>query len=201
MTRYKSGHRQTTQTAIVIAASNILRELGFAQTTVANVMGSVGLTVGGFYAHFKDRNEMLVAALSRALEDSPRNFEQLAAYAIQKNDVGVIPEQYLSDARVANISQGCAAAALASELHRQSEEIKIEFQKGLTATAAKLAHAPGLNKNNALAAFSMLFGALILMRSSDDAKKQKDIRDQTISTLRSLANGENPLQAQHSKTN
>jgi TetR/AcrR family transcriptional regulator, transcriptional repressor for nem operon len=188
MTRYKNGHRQTTQNAIINAASDILREQGFAQTTVASVMGAIGLTVGGFYAHFKDRNQMLVAAIAQALEESPRNFEHIVAYAIKKKDVGVIPELYLSDARVANISQGCAAAALASELHRQSEGIKFEFQKGLTATAAQLAKAPGLNENNAMAAFSMLFGALMLMRSSDDSKKHEDIRNQTILALRCLAN-------------
>ncbi len=188
MTRYKNGHRQTTQNAIINAASDILREQGFAQTTVANVMSAVGLTVGGFYAHFKDRNQMLAAAIAQALEESPRNFEQIVAYAIKKGDVGVIAELYLSDVRVANIAKGCAAAALASELPRQSEEIKFEFQKGLAATAAQLAKAPGLNEKKATAAFSMLFGALILMRSTDDEKKHKDIRNQTILALRCLAN-------------
>ena len=81
MARYKNDHHGKTHGAIVDAASKLLREHGFTDTSVANVMKAVGLTHGGFYAHFPDKTAMLVAAVERAFVQSPKNFDVLTRMA------------------------------------------------------------------------------------------------------------------------
>jgi AcrR family transcriptional regulator len=48
MVRYQKDHHSRTQTAIIDAASQLLRDRGFTDTSVGNVMKAVGLTQGSF---------------------------------------------------------------------------------------------------------------------------------------------------------
>jgi TetR/AcrR family transcriptional regulator, transcriptional repressor for nem operon len=127
MVRYKKGHHDATHTAIVEAASKLLRDHGFSETSVGAVMSAVGLTHGGFYAHFPNKTAMIEAAVEAAFVESPKNFAALARMSAAKGDVGFMAEKYLSDDRVASIATGCPAAALVSELHRQPKDIQQAF--------------------------------------------------------------------------
>ena len=130
MTRYKPEHREQTHDAILVAASEILRERGFDGTGVADVMKAVGLTHGGFYAHFQNKEALLTAALERAFVESPIKFGKLAMLANKTGDAGVMAEKYLGDDRVADVASTCPSAALVSEMHRQPESVQAVFLGG-----------------------------------------------------------------------
>jgi TetR/AcrR family transcriptional regulator, transcriptional repressor for nem operon len=189
MVRYDEGHRERTQTAIIDAASLLLRDRGFSEASVGNVMKAVGLTHGGFYAHFPDKTAMLTAAVERAFVQSPINFSGLARMAKATSDTGVIAKHYLSEGRVADVATGCPVAALVSEIHRQDKPVQDAFQLGSVETMQALAAAPGLSRADqdfAWAAFSMLVGGLSLMRAMPDEATKNTIRDQIILALRKL---------------
>lgn len=189
MVRYDDGHRERTRTAIIDAASLLLRERGFTEASVGNVMKAVGLTHGGFYAHFPDKTAMLTAAMERAFVQSPKNFSALAGMARTNGDVGLVAKHYLSDSRVADAATGCPAAALVSEIHRQELPVQAVFQAGSMETMLALASAPGLSgadQEFAWAALSMLVGGLSLMRAMPDEAMKNTIREQIIQALRKL---------------
>jgi TetR/AcrR family transcriptional regulator, transcriptional repressor for nem operon len=187
MVRYDKTHHTQTHKSIIDAASKLLREKGFTETSVGTVMKAVGLTHGGFYAHFDDKTAMLVAAMTEAFVESPKNFKFLSAMANGSGDVGVIAQHYLSDARVKDV-------ALVSELPRQEEPVKGAFQFGTAETMRALAEAPGLSEDNdAWAALSMLVGGLTLMRAFPDTKTNETIRNQIIDGLRKLAKPEDAI--------
>ena len=52
-----------TRERILQAASNALIQRGPVEPSVSEVMGAAGLTVGGFYAHFGSKEELLRAAI------------------------------------------------------------------------------------------------------------------------------------------
>ncbi len=190
MVRYEAGHRERTQTAIIDAASLLMRDRGFTETSVGNVMKAVGLTHGGFYAHFSDKTAMLAAAVERAFAESPGNFAALAGMARSSGDVGVIARHYLADRRVADVASGCPAAALVSEVGRQEPAVQSSFRAGAEETRRALATAPGLStaeSDHAWAALALLVGSLALMRAMPDASLHETIREQAISALRKLA--------------
>jgi TetR/AcrR family transcriptional regulator, transcriptional repressor for nem operon len=197
MVRYEAGHRERTQQAIVDAASRLMRERGFTEASVGNVMKAVGLTHGGFYAHFPDRTAMLAAAMEEAFVESPKNFSVLAGMAAASGDVGVIARHYLADHRVADVASGCPAAALVSEVHRQDSTVQSRFHEGTQETLHALASAPGLSAqgdDQTWAALAMLVGSLALMRAMPEANLNKTIRAQAISGLRKLASqAERPI--------
>jgi TetR/AcrR family transcriptional regulator, transcriptional repressor for nem operon len=186
MVRYQKDRHEQTHKAIVEASSILLREKGFTETSVGAVMKAVGLTHGGFYAHFDDKTAMLVAAMQEALVQSPKNFKCLSDLATSKNDVGLIAKHYLADGRVNDVATGCPAAALVSELPRQPSAVQDAFHHGAVATVEAIAEAPGLSRDG-WAAFSMLVGGLTLMRAIPDQKTNSTIRSQIIAALRKLS--------------
>jgi TetR/AcrR family transcriptional repressor of nem operon len=189
MVRYDKTHHAETHKTIINAASNLLREKGFTETSVGTVMKSVGLTHGGFYAHFEDKTAMLVAAMAEAFVESPQNFKQLSRLAQKTGDVGLIAKYYLAEPRVKDVAAGCPAAALVSELPRQEDPVKQAFQFGTVETMRALAEAPGFSEDtDAWAALSMLVGGLTLMRALPDAKTNETIRAQIMEALRKLSN-------------
>jgi TetR/AcrR family transcriptional regulator, transcriptional repressor for nem operon len=120
-------------------------------------MKAVGLTHGGFYAHFEDKTAMLAAAVQEAFVQSPKSFKFLTEMATAKNDAGLIAKHYLADGRVRDVASGCRAAALVSEVPRQELAVQDAFQTGTIATMEALAEAPGLAEES-WAALSMLVG-------------------------------------------
>src|SRR5229473_82665 len=61
----KAEQKQRSHSAILESASRLLRQRGIAGASVADVMKAAGLTVGGFYAHFSSKKELIDDALRR----------------------------------------------------------------------------------------------------------------------------------------
>src|SRR4051794_15075048 len=61
----KSDQKEQTHQAILDSAARLVRERGIAGARVADVMEGARLTVGGFYAHFASKAELVDEALRR----------------------------------------------------------------------------------------------------------------------------------------
>jgi TetR/AcrR family transcriptional repressor of nem operon len=185
MARYSKQHHDKTHTAILTAAAACLREQGFDSVTIGGVMKAVGLTHGGFYAHFAGRSELLAAAMAEALVPTVERFGRWTADAEAAGDPSRVARAYLSDYHVAHRGEGCAAAALATEIGRQDDVVRAAFAGGAEAAAATLGRLfPG---PAAWGVFAMMFGALALMRAVPDDRMREAIRARVLADLRKLA--------------
>ena len=121
----KPSKRELTHERIVEVAARALRRNGYAGVGVADVMKEAGLTHGGFYAHFESRDAMLIEAVVRAGQDSTSGVaDQIRARRARgESALRALVEVYLSDAHLAGTEQGCAVAALCSEMPRQTPEL------------------------------------------------------------------------------
>src|SRR6185369_12987174 len=102
MARIANTRKEETHERIVQAAARAIRRNGYAGVGVADVMKEAGLTHGGFYAHFKSRDELIVEALARAGSDSSANITRAAE---ARRARGVSPfrafvDSYLSEAHL-----------------------------------------------------------------------------------------------------
>jgi len=68
--RTAPSRKEVTHERIVAAAARATRRTGYDGTGVAEIMKEVGLTHGGFYAHFASREAMLAEAADRAGAES-----------------------------------------------------------------------------------------------------------------------------------
>jgi TetR/AcrR family transcriptional regulator, transcriptional repressor for nem operon len=185
MARYTADHHDQSHAAILQAASEMIREHGFDGASVGAVMKAVGLTHGGFYAHFAGKAEMLTAAMTQALVPTVDRFERWTAAAEAARDPAVVARTYLSDQHAAQPGQGCAAAALVSEVARQGVPLRAAFAKGAEASAVILARVfPG---EAAWGVFALMSGALALMRAVPDEGMRAVIRERVMADLRKLA--------------
>src|SRR3954468_6934445 len=90
-------HRQQ----ILSAAGKLFRANGFEAVTVADVMKAAGLTHGGFYGHFKSKDDLIAQALAHALTADRGG-----------GDVAALAERYLSPRHRDDLAGGCSTAGL-----------------------------------------------------------------------------------------
>src|SRR5439155_6664982 len=105
-----------TRKKIVTAASRLFRAHGIAAVSVADIMGSLGLTVGGFYRHFASKESLVAEAIEAASLETTGRHDAAARDADVARRATVLLEGYLSNAHRAHPDHGCPVAALGSEV-------------------------------------------------------------------------------------
>lgn len=126
MPRMSEAEKQRSHRKILDAASRMLRARGTEATSVSDVMQAAGLTHGGFYRHFKSKDELVAAAFRTAVDDVLGDMEKASSDAEQASARRDYVETYLSRAHVDNRAQGCPLAALANDIGRGDEEARRE---------------------------------------------------------------------------
>jgi TetR/AcrR family transcriptional repressor of nem operon len=151
---------------IMQIASGMFREAGFDGVGVDAIMNRAGLTHGGFYGHFKSKDDLAAEALTRALT---QNQEWQRRFANLENLVS----DYLSERHRDDRANGCAVVALGADIARQGQGVR----RGLTAyVRAELDRyarffrdrTAASRRRRAIATLSGLIGALTLARAVDD---------------------------------
>ncbi len=157
----KSSKREQSHHRIVEAASRAVRRHGYAGVGVAEVMKEAGLTHGGFYAHFDSRDALLVEAIEHAGAISSAVLDERIAARTRAtgNPLQALIELYLSDEHLAHPEHGCVVGALAGEMPRQEESVRIASTQRVDRLVRRVASALPEGADPALA--SVIAGALI----------------------------------------
>ncbi|KQV66268.1 TetR family transcriptional regulator [Rhizobium sp. Root1220] len=163
---------------IVNTAARLFREKGIHAVGVDEVMKGAGLTHGGFYGHFKSKNDLAAEALSHAMLESLRSepeFESFADFA----------KSYLSKAHRDAPDNGCTVASLGPELSRLPKGqrgVISDYIRTLIEQVEMLQAKAGNKKDRgkAIADLSSLVGALVTARAVDDEALSDEILAETI---------------------
>lgn len=67
--RYEPEHKTQTRDRIVRNAARKVRAEGLSGPGVGSVMKASGLTVGGFYKHFRSKDELLAEAIAQGFSE------------------------------------------------------------------------------------------------------------------------------------
>lgn len=184
MARYKEGHKQAARDAILKNAAERFRRDGIAAVGVRALMADAGLTHGGFYAHFPSRADLVAAAAECAAESTIGYFESVLAAAPADRKLETLIATYLRARHRSHMDVGCAAAALAPEIARESVETRARFAAQtdrliqLIADLLPLGGDPEGRTTRASAVFATMMGVLQLMRiETDDAAAERLMRE------------------------
>jgi len=185
--RYGSGHKEETRRKILDIAGRRIRSEGVEAVGVASLMADCGLTHGGFYAHFKSKDELVAAALDQGMSDSS---DRIFDHADQSEDrIGAYIRAYLSPAHRDSAENGCAFASLAPELAREDGQARNmvagRIEPYLDRIGRLLPHTtpatdPASVRRQATALFSLLMGSLQLARLADDRALSDSILESGI---------------------
>src|SRR5258707_14574114 len=94
--RYRPEHKVQTHQKIVKDASRRVRAEGLNGAAVAAVMRDTGLTHGGFYKHFGNKDELLLEALREAFREITDNLVRAAKQSRSEAAWKAIVKAYLS---------------------------------------------------------------------------------------------------------
>jgi len=154
---------------------------------VADVMKGAGLTVGGFYAHFTSKTELIEESLRRTAAELR---ERLFARIEEKppaDRAEVILKRYLSPAHRDLETEGCPMPAVVGEIGTTAPEHSGVLREQIEALTAELskhlpASRPVPRRHLALGLVALMYGGLSLAR----ALKGSELSDEVLKATRAL---------------
>jgi TetR/AcrR family transcriptional repressor of nem operon len=176
MVRYAADHKEKTRAAIVEATALRIASGGFEAAGVASIMAEVGLTHGGFYAHFRSRDALLAAAVERLFARGVETLDRLEE-KYGEGALGRYLDFYLSARHRDDAAGGCPIPALAAEARNAAPVVKAAFDAGLERLADRLARLmPGKGgRKAALGLLAEMAGVVSLARAMGDAKASGEL--------------------------
>src|SRR5262245_19678017 len=167
----RASRKRDTHDRIVASAGRIVRKKGLAAASISRVMRGAGLTVGGFYAHFRSKRaldaEVVRVALDGWLDRWVQGLDRHEGLAWVEAAVS----RYLSLSHRDDFESSCSLPAIVSEVARADESTRAVMAQAIEARVGALArHAPPIagvsTRERALATLSLSVGGLVLARAA-----------------------------------
>ncbi len=189
--RYTKDHREKTNKRIIDIAARRFRQDGIHAVGIAGLMSEAGLTHGGFYSHFKSKEDLVTTALAHALEKS---LSRLKSYA-KKNgdDLNALVSAYLHPAHRDKPENGCAIAAIGPELSRRPKESNAVINDLIQAFIDMIDHylpqtLPREERHRtAMSIASLMVGAIQISRILTDDRQREAVLENGIKSALLLA--------------
>lgn len=183
--RYSQDHKAQTHQRIIKEASVRFRRDGIGATGLQPLMKALNLTHGGFYAHFKSKDELVEKALQAAAAELDAHCEMLFS---QERPLEAFIDSYLSEWHHTSPDQGCPLPTMSSELGQRGQQspttdtvLDARLKQIETALASPSAD------EQSLVIMSTLVGALVLARSVDNPELATRILDVVRESLKTSA--------------
>jgi TetR/AcrR family transcriptional repressor of nem operon len=168
--RVSRGQATENRKRVVEAASRLFRERGVGSTSVADVMGDVGLTQGGFYKQFASKEALAAEAIGEAFSAL---FDQLDEFDAQHpGDHAAarraLVDYYLSPAHRDDSATGCPSTGFGPDVGRSAPESEARqpYQAGVERFAAWMGRGSGPATDYDIATVCEMVGALMLARAT-----------------------------------
>src|ERR671931_2368519 len=136
--RYSFEHKAQNHEKILSLAARAFRERGGGSSGIGAGVKKVGLKKGGFYRHFKSKDDLFVEAVARALDETGRGMVEVAKSAPEGQALRAIIERYLSVGHANSPGSGCVRAAMGPELARKPVAVRRRIEVLLDAYRERL---------------------------------------------------------------
>jgi len=176
--RYSREHKAQNHEKILCAAARTFRERGGDCSGIGTVLKKVGLKKGGFYRHFKSKDDLFVEAVARALDEMGKGAVEAANSAPEGHALRAIIERYLSVPHANSLGTGCVISTLGPELARKPIELRRRIEPLLEAYRERLLpFFPGQRREEKLTKIRLLFssmaGVLMMARVNPDPQERE----------------------------
>jgi len=174
--RYPPDHKKQTLGRIVQTAAGLFRARGYSATGVDLLMASANLTAGGFYSHFRSKENLLAEALDAAFRQSQDNWPPELRELRGKEWVHEFVSFYLSSGHRDAPEEGCPMPSLTPEIRRVDGIPRSVFERhlrGLIETVKQ--HMAPRNRYGAISAIALCVGGLMLARTVQDPALSEEI--------------------------
>nr|MDH3110351.1 TetR/AcrR family transcriptional regulator [Bacillus altitudinis] len=166
---YPKGHKSKVREQIIASAARAFRTNGVRNISLPYIMKGAGLTHGGFYAHFKNKDQLVIETFHFAITDT----KMLQSVADKKADqprIQTIIEFYLSSVHRDQTEVGCILPALAGEIAQLSQEVRKAYTDELKRFMAFIADTGNIDLSKSYALVSSMIGTIALARAVNDSQ-------------------------------
>ncbi|MGO4180300.1 TetR/AcrR family transcriptional regulator [Paenibacillus sp. MCAF9] len=165
---YPKGHKLKVRNKIVESAAQAFRTKGILDVSVPFIMKGAGLTHGGFYSHFDNKEQLVAEACRYAISDTIAILQNAADQEKQNPKINSVIDYYLSPYHRDKTEMGCILPALSGEISRSSEEVRQVFTHELERMIAFISNLAEIDTTKGSALISTMVGTLVLARSVHD---------------------------------
>ncbi len=180
---YSQAHREKTRAKIVETARILFNKHGFQNVTIDQVMQEAGLTRGGFYNHFKNKEALFSEAVSSFLTGRGAVWREEAGIDLSdlKPEMALqMVDAYLSTKHLGDLEGQCPMIALPSDVARADPDTQASYQQLLSAMVWLLENAMpaenGDRRQDALSAAALCVGGMVLARTLPSSELAEDVR-------------------------
>jgi TetR/AcrR family transcriptional repressor of nem operon len=168
-----------TRRRIVQTASRLFRQRGITSVSVGDIMGALGLTVGGFYRHFPSKEALVAEAITAASDELESSYDKAQPGASGPASAAAALDSYLSPAHRDHPEAGCPVAALCADVAHEGLATKEAFTSSLRRLLDRVARlAPGDTRSardRRLFTTAAMVGAVVLSRATSDPALADDL--------------------------
>lgn len=164
--------------AIVAAAQSLFRDRGVDGVGIAELMKAAGFTQGGFYNHFKSKDDLVTAVLAEAMQSGSDDFETAiqGARTQRADPLAQQIEWYLSADHRKDLETGCPLSGFVGDVRRLQDGARQSYAEGLATNLERLVSIVRTEdmsdedaRQKAVTVFSQMVGGLLLSRAVADA--------------------------------
>lgn len=181
-----------TRRRIVETASRLFRARGITSVSVADIMGALGFTVGGFYRHFESKEALVAEAIEAASDETSARYAKPREGAAGAELGSALLDAYLSRGHRDHAEHGCPVAALCSEVAHESLPTRQAFTKAMHRLLEVVGSVvPGDTKDardRRLCTAAAIVGAVVLSRATSD----EALADELLRAVRGDVLGDDP---------
>lgn len=159
--RYRPGHKAEVHRKIVKDASRRVRAEGMSGAAVTAVMRDNGLTHGGFYKHFRSKDDLLLESLHEAFREIGDTLSDAAEQSQPGAAWKAIVKTYLNPEYCEQVERGCPLPALAPDLARADKSMRAQILAELVSYKERmLPFMPGRRRADKERAFFAIFSTM-----------------------------------------
>ena len=198
---YAANHKEKTRKRILAAARRMFIKHGYSDVSIDVVMAEAGLTRGGFYNHFTNKEELFAEAISSYME-CQMDADQSASFI----DFTLPPQQlarrfidaYLSDHHLGDQEGICPMIALPSDVARAGEKVQASYQRlfeGMVSIFEKTVQptVAQSRREQALALAATCVGGMVLARAMGNSELSGAIRTAAQNAARQVLMRSQPV--------
>lgn len=193
---YSAEHKKRTRATIIEAARTLFNIHGFQDVTIDMVMQRAGLTRGGFYNHFKNKEALFAAAVRSFLSGRGAQWREDAGIDLSdlKPEMATqMLESYLSSAHQDDVEGQCPMVALPSDIARVSPDARLAYQELLTAMIwlyENTLEGPDESvRERALAMAALCVGGMVIARTLPGSSLSTQVREAAFKAASDLRDG------------
>jgi TetR/AcrR family transcriptional regulator, transcriptional repressor for nem operon len=177
---YPKTHKPKVRGEILVAAARAFRQKGIQGVSVPEVMKAAGLTHGGFYAHFANKEQLVAESVRHGLGETWAAFAQMLEATPPPERLSLLVNHYLSRSHRDHPESGCALPILSPELGRHSPEVRAALGESLEGILRQLGgwmtgKTEAERQEQAVLALSSMIGAMVLARAVSNPQLSDEI--------------------------